>query len=104
MEYKIFQFLRTNIEIPFLIRFIFGIFFIITSIIPIILPIFPWSLFVWLIMLVLWILFIVPWKKIKYVIKIRKWITYWIKNYNKKRILNHKIRDIKFHIKKILKN
>ncbi len=102
MEYKIFKFVRHHIQIPFFIRFIFGALFIFISSIPIILPLFPWSLFIWLVFLVIWILLIVPWKKIRHVIKIRKGIMYLTQNFYRKRILKHKVKDIKEHIKDIL--
>lgn len=102
MEYKIFKFMRHHVRIPFFIRFIFGMIFILVSAIPIILPIFPGSLFVWVLFLVIWILLIVPWKKIRHVIKIRKWIIYLLQNFRRKRILKHKVKDIKEHIKDIL--
>mgnify|MGYP003982406595 FL=1 len=104
MEHKIFNFIRNNIKIPFLIRFIFAFFLIIFSSIPIILPIFPWSLFVWVIILVVGLLLIIHPKKIKYVIKIRKWIIYLMKNFHKETVVEHKVKDIKAHIKLILKD
>lgn len=104
MEYKIFKFMRHKTVVPFFLRFIFWVFFIFISSIPIILPIFPWSIIPWVILLVIWILLIVPWHKIRYVVKIRKWILYLARNFHRKRVLKHKIKDIKFHILDILKN
>ena len=104
MEYKIFRFIRHNVKIPLFIRFIFGVFFIFISSLPIVLPLFPWSLFAWVVILVFWILLIVPWSKIRHVVKIRKWIIYMIKNFHKKKTLDHKMKDISDHIKEILKD
>ena len=104
MEYKIFKLLRHKIYIPFFIRFIFGVFCIFISSIPIILPIFPWSFFLWIVLLVIWILVIVPWKKVRHVVKIRKGLYYLVKNFHKKKTIKYKIRDIKIHVKDILKN
>lgn len=103
MEYKIFKYLRNNqIVIPMIIRLFFSILLIILSIIPIILPIFPGSIFPWLLMLVVWLLLIIPGRKIKYVIKLRKWITYLFQNLHRRQIIKHKIHDIKTHILEIL--
>jgi len=104
MEYKIFKILRHKLYIHFFIRFIFWVFFIFISSIPIILPIFPGSMFAWVILLVIWILLIVPWYKIKHVIKIRKWLLYLAKNFHRKNTIKYKIKDIKYHINNILKN
>jgi hypothetical protein len=104
MEYKIFKYLRNNkiISIPIILRLFFGVFLILLSVIPIVLPIFPGSLFLWLIILVVWLLSIVPGRKIRLVIKIRKWITYLFQNIHNKQIIKHKIYDIKNHILEII--
>ena len=102
MEYKIFRYVRHHVKIPFFIRFILACLFMIFSLIPIILPIFPGSIFLWIFLLIIWLLFIVPAHKIKHVVKIKKWIIFLSKNFHRKKIISHKIKDIKFHIKEIL--
>lgn len=102
MEYRIFRYVRHSVRIPFFIRFVFAIFLIFISIFPIILPIFPWSIFIGIPILVIWLMLIVPWEKIKYVVKIRKWIIYLAKNFHRKETVWQKIRDIKLHIRDIL--
>lgn len=104
MEYQIFRYIRHHIKIPFFIRFILSSFLIFLSSIPIILPLFPGSLFVWMFIFVVWFLFIIPWSKIKYVIKLRKSIFYMMSNFHRKRIIEHKMKDIKEHVRDILKN
>jgi predicted ABC-type exoprotein transport system permease subunit len=103
MEYKIFKFIRYNTRIPFFIRLFFWVILILISIIPIILPIFPGSFFLWIFIFLVWFLLIVPWHKIRYVIKIRKWIMYLAQNFHRKIIIEHKIRDIRNHVRDILK-
>ncbi|MFK7779708.1 MAG: hypothetical protein QM490_01045 [Candidatus Gracilibacteria bacterium] len=103
MEHKIFEFIRHKVKIPFFIRLIIGVFLIFLSSIPIILPLFPGSLFLGIFIFVVGFLLIVPGKKIKYVIKIRKGIVYLVQNFYRKRIIEHKMKDIKNHIIEILK-
>lgn len=102
MEYKIFKYMRHNFKIPFFIRLTLAIFLVLFSIIPILLPLFPWSLFIWIAIFVFWLMLVIPWKKIRTVIKIRKWILYFFKNFHKKDVVEYKIRDFKLHIKDIL--
>ena len=45
---------------------------------------------------------VVPGKKVKHVIKIRKWIFYLFRNFHKKDIVKYKVIDIKLHIRDIL--
>jgi hypothetical protein len=104
MEYKIFRFLRHGFQIPFFIRFIFSSFLIFLSSIPIILPLFPWSVFLWVFILVIWILLIVPWQKIRHVVKLRKWIVYLAQNLHRKHIIKHKMKDIRDHVRDILRD
>lgn len=104
MEYKILKSLRFAMKLPFIIRLFFGIFFILISSIPIILPLFPWSLLIWIFILVVWTLLVVSPNKIKHVIKMRKSIVYLFMNLHSKKIIRHKINDIRIHIKDILKN
>ncbi len=108
MEYKIFRALRHGIQIPLFIRFILGVFLIFVSSFPLILPLFPGSWALWLVMFLIWVMLIVPWHKVRHVIKLRKWLVYISKNLHKKHFhrnkhLDYKIRDIKAHIKEILK-
>lgn len=104
MEYKIFKYLRddNSINIPVIFRIFFGILLIMISIVPILLPIFPGSLLFWVVILVIWLILIVPANKIKLVIKIRKGITYLFQNIHNKKIIRHKVYDIKNHIFEIL--
>lgn len=103
MEHKIFNYIRHWIQIPYFFRLVIWFFLISISGVPIILPIFPGSLFLGVFMLVVWLLFIIPWQKIKHVIKIRKGIFYLFQNIHRKRIVKHKMRDIKNHVIEILK-
>lgn len=102
MEYNIFHILRHKINIPYFIRVFFCFVLIFISLFPIILPLFPWSLFLWVFLLSIGILLLVSWKKVKHVVKIRKWIFYLAQNFHKKRIIWHKIKDIKEHVRAIL--
>ena len=100
-EYKMFHKIR-KIKIPFLIRFLIFLLLALISIPHILLPIYPGSFAVGLALLVIWVLFVIKPKKIPYLIKIRKWLTYAIKNISSKKILKQKTKDIKRHIKKIV--
>lgn len=104
MEYKIFYYMRNNSTTPFIVRLFFSVILMLISTIPIFLPIFPGSLFVWIFILVLWLIWIVPSKKVKHVIKIRKSIIYLFTNLHKKRVILHKIYDIKKQVKSIIRN
>ncbi len=103
MEHKIFNYIRHGIQIPFFFRLVIWFFLISISGVPILLPIFPWSLFVWVFMLVVWILLIIPGKKVRHVIKLRKWIVYLFSNLHRKHIIKHKVKDIKNHVMEIIK-
>lgn len=102
MEYKIYNLIRNRYKIPLFIRLIFSFFLGLLSVIPIFLPIFPWSLFVWVFMMVLSVILLIPADKIKHLIKIRKWIFYFFKNLRKDSIVKHKMKDISIHVKAIL--
>ncbi len=104
MEHRIFNYIRHWIQIPFFFRLIIWSFLISISGIPILLPIFPGSLFLWVFILVVWLLLIIPWQKIKHVIKIRKGIVYLAQNIHRKGIIKHKIKDIRNHVMEILKD
>lgn len=104
MEYKILRSLRFALKLPFIIRLFFSVFFILISLVPIILPLFPGSLLVWIFILIVWILLIISPNKIKHVIKMRKSIVYLLKNIHNRRIISHKIKDIRFHVNDIIKN
>jgi len=104
MEYRILKSLRFALKLPFIIRLFFGIFFIVISTIPIVLPLFPWSLFVWVFILIVWLILVVSPSKIKHIIKMRKSIVYLFMNLHNKHIIRHKINDIRIHIRAILKN
>ncbi len=102
MEYKIFRYVRHHVVIPSIIRMFVGIILILLSTLPIVLPLFPGSFFLWVFMLVVWLVLFVHPKKVKHVVKLRKWLTYLVQNIRKKHIIRHKIYDIKKHIKIIL--
>lgn len=104
MEYKILRSLRFTQKLPFIIRLFFGVFFILISSIPIILPLFPWSLLIWIFILVVGTLLVVSPNKIRHVIKMRKSIVYLFMNLHNKKIIKHKINDIRIHVRDILKN
>lgn len=101
MEHKIYKIIR-KYNIPYFIRLFLAVVFIFLSSFPIILPLFPGSVFLWVFMLVVWVIFIISAEKIKHLRKIRKWIIYYCKNIINKKIREHKMRDIKKHVKQIL--
>jgi len=100
MEYNIFNKI-SKYKIPLFFRIIIMIFLIIIGIAFIIFP-FPGSAIIGWLSVILWFIFIIRGKDIKFIRKIRKWIIYSIKNFKNKKIREHKIRDIKKHIKQIL--
>jgi hypothetical protein len=102
MEYKIYKNIREYFNVHMYIRLFFAVLLILFSLIPIILPIFPGSLFIGVFILIMWVLLIVPGKKVRHVIKLRKGLIYMFKNIHRKRILKHKMNDISLHIKQIL--
>lgn len=102
MEYKIHKKIRDYFNVHIYIRFFVGLLLALFSLVPIILPIFPWSLFVWVFILIIWVLLVVPWKKVRHVIKLRKGLIYLFKNIHRRRIIKHKMNDISLHIKQIL--
>jgi len=104
MEYRIFQLIRDKVKIPFIIRVIISFIFFILSIPQILLPIFPGSLITGVFMLSISLLLCVPWKRIKHIIKFRKWIIYMFRNITNKIIIKRKMRNFSSHIKKILKD
>ncbi len=103
MEYKIYKILRKDLKIPYLIRLFFAIFFIFISLFPIILPLFPGSIFLGIFFLVVWVIFLISAEDLKKFIKIRKSILFMFLNITKKNILKQKTKDIKRDIKHILK-
>lgn len=102
MEYKIHKKIRNYINVHIYIRFVMGLILAILSLIPIILPIFPGSLFIGVFMLIVWVLLVVPAHKVKHVIKLRKGLIYMFKNIHRRRVIKHKMNDISSHIKQIL--
>ena len=102
MEHKIYNKI-SKYKIPFFIRVIIFTILFILWIILILLPL-PTSAPTWIIVIIFWMIFIISAKKIKFIRKIRKWLFYFMKNIIDKKIRNHKIKDIKKHIKQILKN
>lgn len=103
MEYKIFHYVRNKSAIPYSMRVFLSFFLIPISIIPIILPIFPWSLFVGIVLLLVGLLLFVPGQKVRHVIKLRKGIVYAMQNIHRRHLIKQKIYDIKTHVKQILK-
>ncbi len=104
MDYKILKSLRFTQKLPFIIRLFFGVLFILISSIPIILPLFPWSLFIWIFILIVGTLLVVSPNKIRHVIKMRKSIVYLFMNLHSRKIIKHKIYDIKTHVREIIRN
>jgi len=102
LEHKIFNKI-SKYKIPLFLRIIIFIILLIIWIILILLPI-PTSAPSWIFIIILWLIFIISAKKIKFIRKIRKWLFYFMKNIVDKKIRNHKIKDIKKHIKQILNN
>jgi len=101
LEHKIFNKIR-KYKIPLFLRTIIMIFFVILWLFLVLLPI-PWSALFWWWIVILWFIFILEARHIANVIKIRKWLFYFMKNYKNKKIRSHKIKDIKKHIKNIIK-
>lgn len=102
MEYKIYKNIREYFNVHIYIRLFFSVLLILFSLFPIILPIFPWSLFVWVFIFILGVLLIVPAQKVRHVIKLRKGVVYMMKNIHRRRVIKHKMNDISLHIKQIL--
>lgn len=102
MEYKILEYVRNNLQLPFFIRLIISFILISLSLFPIVLPLFPGSLFLGIFMLIAWIILLIKPKKVRHVIKLRKSLFHLFKNLHRKRIIKHKVNDIKKHVFKIL--
>ena len=103
MEYKIAKFFD-EIKLPFVLKLIMGFFVIFLSVPVIVLPIFPWSLLVWVSILIFGTLIISKPCKVKHVIKIRKSVVYMVSNFTDIKLLRYKWRDIKKDIIKILEH
>lgn len=103
MEYNIFRYMRQHFRVPYFIRSILSAFFLPIALICIVLPIFPFSLFVWVFLLIVGIILFVPWSKLRHVIKMRKSIIYLFQNIREKRIIRHKVYDIITHTKSIMR-
>lgn len=101
MEYKIYKRIRNYLKIHIYVRIFIGIIIGIIAIFPLVLP-FPGSFPVGIILLVFALLIILPWNKIRHIIKLRKWMIFLMKNFHKKTIVRHKMRDFSSHIKQIL--
>ena len=102
MEYKIHKKIRDYFNVHIYIRFFIGLLLALFSVIPIILPIFPGSLFIGVFILIIGVLLVVPGKKVRHVIKLRKGLIYMFKNIHRRRVIQHKMSDISGHIKQIL--
>ena len=102
MEHQIFNKI-SKYKIPLFLRIIIFIVLLILWIIFILLPL-PASAPIGILIIIFWIIFIISAKNIKFIRKIRKWLFYFMKNIIDKKIRNHKIKDIKKHIKQIFKN
>lgn len=94
--------MRNKSSIPYIIRVLLAFLLIPISLFPIILPLFPWSLFVGIAILVVWLLLFIPGKNVKHVIKLRKGIVYLCQNLHRRHMIRQKMFDIKKHVKKIL--
>ncbi|MDQ7009115.1 MAG: hypothetical protein Q9M94_02390 [Candidatus Gracilibacteria bacterium] len=102
MEHKIYNKIR-KYKIPLLFRIIIMVFLALLGIFMIILPI-PGSAIIGWGLVILGFIFILEVKNIKFITKIRKGLLYFLQNLKDKKIRNHKIKDIKKHIKHILQN
>lgn len=102
MEYQIYNYIRRRLQFPLWLRILIAIILVPISLIPIILPIFPGSSVVGVVLLVISILFFVSWHKVRHVMKVRKGIVYMMQNLHRKRIIKQKMKDISSHIKQIL--
>ncbi len=102
MEHKIFNSLR-KYKIPLFFRIIFFIILFLIWTTLILLPL-PASAPIWIFVIIIWVIFVISAKNIKFVKKIRKWLIFFMKNIIDKKIRDHKIKDIKKHIKQILNN
>jgi len=100
MEYKIYKNLR-KYQIPLFLRVIITICLIIIWLVFVIFPL-PWSAIVWWTIIIFSFIFVLEAKNIKQLVKIRKGIIHCLKNIHLKKIREHKMRDIKKHIKDIL--
>lgn len=101
MEYKVYKKISNYLRVHIIIRCFLGSVLAVVALVPLLLP-FPGSFPVWVLMLILALLTVVPGKKIRHVIKIRKWFMYLVKNFHRKTIIRHKMRDFSSHIKEIL--
>jgi len=99
VEHKIYNKLR-KYKIPLLLRIIIMAFLVVFWVFMIILPI-PWSAVIGWGAIILGFIFILNVENIKFIKKIRKWLFYFLKNAKNKEIRDHKIKDIKKHIKQI---
>ena len=103
MEYNIFRYVREHYRLPYFIRFLLSVLLAPVAVIFIILPIFPFSLFAGVFLLIVALILFIPWSKLRHVIKMRKSIVYLFQNIREKRIIKHKVYDIISHTKSILK-
>jgi hypothetical protein len=102
MEHKIYKIIR-KYKIPLFFRIFIMLIFVLLGIISILLPI-PTSAPFWIFLIMIGSIFVIWVRDLKPIKKIRKGIIFFIKNIIDSRIREHKIKDIKKHIKHILKN
>ena len=102
MEHKIYNIIR-KYKIPLFIRVLIMVLLILFWILALFFPL-PGSAIFGIILIIIWMLFIIWVKDIKHIKKIRKWIIFFTQNIINKEIREHKIKDIKKHIKEILNN
>lgn len=100
MEYKIYSKIR-KYKTPLFLRIILTFCLIIIWLSLVIFP-FPWSAAVWWTLVILSFILILEARKLKELVKIRKWIVHYLKNIHIKQTRIHKVNDIKKHIKDIL--
>ena len=102
MEYKIYHKIR-KYNIPLFIRIIIMVFLIVVGLLFVAIPIPGSSIPGWWI-ITLSFIFVLEAKNLRFIKKIRKGLFYFIKNIKCKKTRKHKIKDIKKHIKQIIKN
>ena len=102
MEHKIYNWIRKH-KIPLFLRIPIMIILLFLGFISILLPL-PFSIPLWVSIIILWVIFIIWARDLKSIKKIRRWTVFFVQNILDKKIRNHKIKDIKKHIKQILDN
>lgn len=95
MDQKFLQLLQHRAKLPKIIRYILGGIYIFASLFPIILPLFPGSIFPGIMIFLFGVGYMVSTKNLKNIIKIKKALFYMAKNISNKHILKQKYKDLK---------